>query len=246
MTYFRFHLIFNLPVLLLLAALSFGAWTHPVVVGCGLLVLVPVMIFTTPWDNYAAKHGIWGFSEGQFWRKVGHLPVEEYLFFVIQSLQAMLLTLVLLRLGDFQSDVAMSDDDRLVRLMTAGGGFLVFVVAGLFLAGRFRRWAGGRFHYTGHLLYWFLPLIGLQWWIAPEVLAPRWPVLLGVTVLLGGYLSWADWMAIRRNIWFFDHRQTTGVTIGGKMPWEEAAFFFLTSLLVAQSFLLLLPEAMRD
>jgi hypothetical protein len=30
------------------------------------------------------------------------------------------------------------------------------------------------------------------------------------------------------------------------MPWEEAAFFYLTSLLVAQSYLVLLPEALRS
>ena len=37
----------------------------------------------------------------------------------------------------------------------------------------------------------------------------------------------------------------TGVKLGGILPWEEIAFFFLTSLLVAQSYLLLLPEDLR-
>jgi hypothetical protein len=29
------------------------------------------------------------------------------------------------------------------------------------------------------------------------------------------------------------------------MPWEEAAFFYITSLLVAQTFLILLPAGLR-
>jgi hypothetical protein len=35
------------------------------------------------------------------------------------------------------------------------------------------------------------------------------------------------------------------VKLGGVLPWEEIAFFFLTSLLVAQSYLLLLPGDLR-
>jgi len=215
------------------------------VLGTALLVLVPVMIFTTPWDNYAAKCGIWGFSNGQFWKKIGYLPFEEYLFFIIQSLQAMALTVLVLRFGDYQSLDFLSDEMRMSRLIIGGVGFVIFLILGFLFSGKWRHRSGGKWHYTWHLFFWFIPVVLLQWWIAPDVLVPRWPVLLLVTFLLGTYLSWADWMAIQRNIWFFDHRQTTGWNIGGKMPWEEAAFFYLTSLLVCQSFLILLPELLR-
>ena len=40
-------------------------------------------------------------------------------------------------------------------------------------------------------------------------------------------------------------RKVTGLRLAKVLPWEEAAFFFLTSLLVAQSYLLLLPENAR-
>ncbi len=245
MTYFRFHLVFTLPLLAVLLLAGIAEWINPLVLGSGLLVLVPVMIFTTPWDNYAAKCGIWGFSEGQYSRKVGYLPVEEYLFFVIQSLQAMALTVLVLKWGDYHSLESLSDAARGSRLISGGIVFLVCMVLGLLVSAKWRYRAGGKWHYTWHLFFWFLPVVALQWWIAPDVLLPRWPVLAVVTLMLGTYLSWADWMAIKRNIWFFDHQQTTGVNIGGKMPWEEAAFFYLTSLLVSQSFLILLPEALR-
>lgn len=245
MTYFRFHLVFTLPLLIALVLPGLDTWAVPCVTGTALLVLVPVMIFTTPWDNYAAKCGIWGFSEGQFFRKIGYLPVEEYLFFVIQSAQAMALTLIVLDFGDFRSLGGVTEETRSWLLISGGIGFLICMVAGVFISAQWKTRSGGKWHYTWHLFFWFLPVVILQWWIAPDVLLPRWPVLLSVTVLLGTYLSWADWMAIKRNIWFFDHKQTTGLNLGGKMPWEEAAFFYLTSLLVCQSFLILLPEVYR-
>jgi len=244
MTYFQFHLLFNLPLLACLILLGASSWVVPEITGTALLVLVPVIVFTTPWDNYAARWGIWGFSKGQYWKKVGYLPVEEYLFFIIQSLQAMALTvLVVPWLGGSGMGTAIGDRD--LRLISGGAVWLMLVAAGWKLGPWFRQLTGGKWHYTGHLLYWFLPVIALQWWIAPDILLPQAEVLVVVTLLLGTYLSWADWMAIERNIWFFDHAQTTGVRLGEKMPWEEAAFFYLTSLLVSQSFLLLLPEFWR-
>lgn len=245
MTYFQFHLIFNIPLLIVLLVAGWNLWAAPGVLGVALLVWVPVLLFTTPWDNYAARHGIWGFPPKQYWRRIGHLPVEEYLFFLIQASQAMALTVLVIGwLGPFQSGV-MDPELRGVRLTVVAIAAFLWIVFGVSVTGRVRRLWGGRVHYAWHLLYWFIPLIAFQWVIAPDVLAPRWTVLAVVTVGLGGYLSWADWMAIRRGIWFFDHRQTTGINVAPGMPWEEAAFFLLTSLLVSQSFLMLLPEAVR-
>ena len=62
-----------------------------------------------------------------------------------------------------------------------------------------------------------------------------------VTAAFGIYYTLADLVAVRAGTWFFDEKQITGVKLGGVLPWEEIAFFFLTSLLVAQSYLLLLP-----
>jgi lycopene cyclase domain-containing protein len=62
---------------------------------------------------------------------------------------------------------------------------------------------------------------------------------------IGTILSLADVWAVRRGIWFFDERQVTGLKFGGILPWEEVAFFYLTSLLVAQSIVLFVPESLR-
>ena len=241
-TYLGFHLRFNLPVLLLA-----GFWAGGDLVATGslpmvLLILAIVMVFTSPWDNWAAYCGIWGFPPGQYWKRVGWLPVEEYLFFIIQSVQAMLLTLVFLRvLGPFETP---EHPWSLSQQGLIGGLVLVlWIGVGALFRRRFGRQSRG--HYAWHLLFWFVPVILLQWVIGWPVLVERWWVVVGVMAVLGTYLSLADLVAIKHGVWYFDEKQTTGHKIGPAMPWEEAAFFYLTSALVAQSYLILLPEALR-
>ncbi|MDX6766677.1 MAG: lycopene cyclase domain-containing protein [Candidatus Methylacidiphilales bacterium] len=242
MTYFGFHLRFNLPVLILA---GWGA-------GCGLIapgswemvlgILAIVMVFTSPWDNWAAYCGIWGFPEGRYWKRIGWLPFEEYLFFVVQALQAMLLTRWALDLwGPFTTPA--HPLGWVGQGWVCAGILAAWAVVGLCFRGRFGRASRG--HYAWHLFFWFIPVILIQWVVGGPVLAARWPVLAAVTLVLGTYLSLADLVAIRHGVWHFDEKQTTGWKIGPKMPWEEAAFFYLTSALVAQSYLILLPEALR-
>ncbi len=243
-SYLQFHLFFNLPLLVLLWFVpgSGGALLHwPVV----LLILGIVFVFTSPWDNYAVAKGIWGFPDGRYLFRVGWLPVEEYAFFAVQSLQVMLLCAGLRGLTvDAESALATRAlQDAWAQTMVPWGlcGVLLVVWAllGWRLGGRFGN--GTRFHYAWHLFYWMLPVLALQWLIAYPLLSGAWVSLVGSALAVGLYLSLADFVAIRLGIWHFDEKQITGFRFGGQMPWEEAAFFFVTSFLVAQSYLMLAP-----
>ena len=59
------------------------------------------------------------------------------------------------------------------------------------------------------------------------------------------YLTFADSFAIRSGIWFFDPNQHLTWKIGPYVPVEEFLFFIITSLLVAQSVILFLPNRLR-
>lgn len=66
------------------------------------LLLVVVYAATSPWDNYAVKWGLWDFGEGRTWGlRLGYLPLEEYLFFGLQS--ALVGVWARRRLADFLS-----------------------------------------------------------------------------------------------------------------------------------------------
>ncbi len=102
MTYLQFHLIFNLPALLLLAWLARRRIRRVHVKWIALLCAI-VLLTTTPWDNWAVYRGIWNFD----WRRVTEisvsaggvkwrLPAEEYAFFLVETVMVSLLTLLFL------------------------------------------------------------------------------------------------------------------------------------------------------
>ena len=85
MTYGRFLLLFVVLPLLAVGwryrrSLTFGGPWHAV----GLFCIVYAA--TSPWDNLAVKEGIWDFDDARTWGvRVLYLPVEEYLFFGLQT-----------------------------------------------------------------------------------------------------------------------------------------------------------------
>lgn len=239
MTYRGFHAIYTLPLLVLLALLArpweWGGVQWGLVGG----ILAVVMVFTAPWDNYAVKHGIWEFDPAKVWRRIRYLPVEEYAFFWIQSLQVIFLTDWVLGWRESASVVAPAEPGFVAA------GVLVSVTAGVFWRWRKRFGIGTRGAYAWHLLAWFVPLILLQWAVGWGALLPRWEAILVPVVVIGSWLVYADFKAVRAGVWFFDERQITGHKLWGVLPWEEIAFFYLTSLLVAQTWVVLLPEGLR-
>ncbi len=200
------------------------------------------MIFTTPWDNLAAKWGIWGFPRGKYSLQLGYLPIEEYAFFLLQSANVMLAVRALFRLfPDWQLSREVGIDE--LTLLLLGVSFLPWIVV-VFQLRWLRRRFGPRVNYAVHLA-WFLPFIYGQWVLAPILFLEHAALLALITGGFAVYYTLADIAAVRGGTWFFDERQITGPKLGGVLPWEEIAFFFLTSLLVAQSYLLLLPSELR-
>ena len=242
MTYLRFHLIFNLPLLIVLAAMTGTVpWTKGEIVALG-LVLAAVMVFTTPWDNLAAKWGIWGFPREKYSVRIGYLPIEEYVFFLLKSVNVMLAVRALFH---FVPDwlIGQETDIGIVTLICLAASIIPWALIAFNLR-RLRRKAGPCVNYAIHLA-WFFPVIYAQWVMAPALFLGHAGLLALVTAAFGVYYTLADLAAVRAGTWFFDEKQITGVKLGGVLPWEEIAFFFLTSLLVAQSYLLLLPEDFR-
>jgi lycopene cyclase domain-containing protein len=242
MTYLRFHFCFNLPLMVVLGAIS-GQEPWVGEEGAAVAwVLLAVMVFTSPWDNLAAKWGIWGFPREKYSRKIGYLPVEEYAFFLAQSLNVILaIRALLFRFPSWVTGEEVVPTSATWVLLAASVFPLVLVGVQL---RRWRQRAGARVNYLLHL-GWFLPVIYMQWVLAPTLFWVHAGLLALVTGGFGVYYTLADLVAVRGGTWHFDEKQITGVKLAGVLPWEEIAFFFLTSLLVAQSYLLLLPANLR-
>jgi lycopene beta-cyclase len=257
MTYLAFHAVFILPPLLLLpwavwrATERFGPralWTLPA-------VAVIAMVYTTPWDNYLVYRGVWWYGADRVIGTIGYVPVEEYLFFVLQPLLAGAWLYHILTRGLFDSPGLLGGAPDL-RAGTGSGPAPGGTLAGqggvrrLGLAVYVLATAAGAFAltypsglYLGLILVWAAPVLAAQWaFVAGRIArAPRtFVAAVSVPTL---YLWVADRVAIGAGVWSISPAATTGVHLLG-LPVEEAVFFLVTNLLVVQGVLLFLGPAL--
>lgn len=233
MTYLTFHLIFLLPPIVVMMA----AYRRPtdkkedthVDLAIPLVCLI-ALAYTTPWDNYLVARAVWWYGPNRVLGTIGYVPIEEYLFFVLQPL---LTGLFLYQYLDRWTRTRNSSSP--VAAWTGAAAFAALSgLGGLLLATESRQSL-----YLGLILAWASPLLTAMWLYDGETLwAFRTPLLVG-TGLPTLYLWMADAVAIHNSIWTISPQYTMGVSVLG-LPVEEATFFLLTNLLVVQGLLLFL------
>ena len=231
LTYLQFHLVFIVPVLVLLGVLV-RRWARPSLLtprtrwlGVGVLTAV-ALLYTTPWDNYLITRGVWWYGEGAVVATVWHAPVEEYLFMALQPAIAGLW--IALLPASFEATPA--SIARRARTVGVVSGLALGGVGALLIAYE-------PTFYLGAIVVWAGPVLALQWGFGwPVLWSLRRQVAVGVLVP-SVYLWMADRIAIELGIWTISTRYTTGLTLFG-LPIEEALFFAVTNLFVVQGLFL--------
>lgn len=62
------------------------------------LTILSALVYTTPWDNYLVATRVWYYDPARVWNiLLGYVPLEEYLFFILQPILGALVTLALLK-----------------------------------------------------------------------------------------------------------------------------------------------------
>jgi lycopene beta-cyclase len=252
MTYLQFHLVFLLPALLAAAWLAHGSvavlgdrarWSIPA-------LMAVAFAYTTPWDNYLVARGIWGYGEDRVVGTIGYVPVEEYMFFLLQPLLTGLVLYALLtrvratkREPDLAARRLRGAAQSATKVRIAGAlAWGIVASSGVILL---RTEAGT---YMGLILAWAAPVLALQWACAGHLIVGRWPVATLAVAVPTLYLWAADAVAIRLGIWHIAERFTLGPRPFG-LPIEEATFFLVTNILVVQGLMLFLywtPFARRS
>jgi lycopene cyclase domain-containing protein len=236
-TYLQFHLAFLLPAMMFMVATAFVSRTH---VGATVrafgggrdywsgvaIITVVALVYTTPWDNYLIARGVWSYGAGSTLATLGHAPVEEYLFILVQP------WLTALWLSHLSVPTEWPTVDGPIRKRLGALALAATIgVAGWRLLGTPATF------YLGAILAWAAPVLALQWAVgAPQLWARRRLVALG-TLVPTAYLCVADRIAIEYGIWILSERYTTGHTVGG-LPVEEATFFLVTNCFVVQGLVL--------
>lgn len=99
MTYFQFLGLFLLPPLAVLSVIAFRRRQLDRIALATLATgIFLAIVYTTPWDNLIVLNGVWTYDVAQVHGIVlGVVPLEEYFFFVLQTLVTGLLVLTMLR-----------------------------------------------------------------------------------------------------------------------------------------------------
>ncbi|MGE5223656.1 MAG: lycopene cyclase domain-containing protein [Omnitrophica WOR_2 bacterium] len=235
MTYLNFLVFFLfVPIVLLLAVLGIekrGGRSLPytfrmlpfwVILAIHIMVAV---IYTTPWDNYLVASGVWYYNKMLVTGlKFGWVPVEEYVFFVLQTLLTGLLWLVLaVRSGSTQ---ALVKNDQQIRQYPV----ILLILVWLLGLALFLSVPSGT--YLGLILIWSLPPIILQLLFGGDILWANRRFVGAAIAFVTLYLSITDSLAIRSGTWTIAPGQSLQIYLGGALPLEELIFFLVTNTLI--------------
>lgn len=201
----------------------------------GLHVLLAV-IYTTPWDNYLVASGVWYYNPRLISGiLLGYVPLEEYIFFVLETL------LVGLWWGFFarRQNLPGFKPAPVFRLVMSGllGVLWIFFTLLFFLG-------PPQYTYLSIIAFWAFPAIAPQFIFGADILWHYRRLLLLTILPMFTYLSIVDSFAIADTTWTIAPHQSLGVLLGGILPLEEAFFFAVTVILVSFGMTLSLsPEA---
>ena len=245
MTYFGFLAKFVVIPLVIIGGLTlYDRWRGhvlpkrlgglPAWIALAAHVLV-ALLYTTPWDNYLVATRVWWYDP-QLVTEVtlGWVPIEEYTFFVLQTLLTGLWLLWLARHLPPPIDAPLHPKLRWITASITGLIWLASVV------GLLSGWKPGV--YLTIQLAWALPPIIFQLAFGADILYRYRGIVLLTLIPTTLYLGTVDAVAIDAGTWTIDPAQSLEIYLGGVLPLEEFTFFLVTNTLVAFGMTLVLAR----
>ncbi|MDH4468653.1 MAG: lycopene cyclase domain-containing protein [Bacteriovoracaceae bacterium] len=239
MTYLQFLLIFlGIPLTIVVTLYKKSDLPNKKEFRFGIILLIFLAVtYTAPWDNYLVKSGVWIYGEDRILGTIGYVPLEEYCFFVLQTILSGLFCFLLQKRIPLTKITNMKIVQKMNRKKIVFSSYLLLFLLGLI----FLYFEKSR--YLGLILSWGMPVILLQWFFGGNYLLANHKILLVSTLITTFYLWMADGLAISWGIWSISDTYTIGFNLG-PLPLEEAIFFLVTNLMVSQG--LILFVVMRD
>jgi len=253
MTYFNFLLIFVfIPIALLLVitwldlrhssspaqndngASHFDFQKAPLIIGVHVLL---ALAYTTPWDNYLVATKVWSYNPGLVTGiTLGYVPLEEYTFFVVETILAGLWWWFLARRLRLPAPETFQRAPKLTAWSSATLGlFWAFFTFQFFFAGE-------AWNYLGIIFFWALPPILPQLLFGADILWHYRKLVFWAILIPGLYLSLTDIIALRAGTWSISETQTLGLRFWNILPLEEVVFFFITNTLIGLGMTLMLSR----
>lgn len=192
--------------------------------------------YTTPWDNYLVKSRVWWYDRKLVNGLVlGYVPIEEYSFFVLQTLLTGMWVLNLAKTTPHDQKPPVNPTFFRFGMVGAIGAIWLASVFNLFRGPKSRT-------YLSLVLSWALIPVMIQVAFGGDILwQHRRLVALGI-IPSTLYLAASDSLAIDAGTWTINPEKTVNFLIGGRLPLEEGLFFFLTNVLITFGMTLVLSK----
>ena len=228
MTYLGFLCVFlGIPIGIMAGLVYRSRLPHKKTTVWGITTLTALaVLYTTPWDNYLVANEVWWYGKDRVLGVIGHVPIEEYMFFVLQTV----LTGIWCYLLQSRIKLVKTANNTILKKWVGAlyGALFIFGLACL---------TQNNYLYLGLILSWAMPILIFQWFMGGQYIVKNYKFFIVSVLVPSFYLWFADAFAIWDNIWTISERFTVGVSIGN-LPIEEAIFFFVTNLIVAQGLIL--------
>lgn len=222
LNYLLFHLIFVVPILLILLAIQPNYDRNKrklKVAGFGFLLFL-CYAYTIPWDNIMIEIGVWSYENSAVMFYIWNAPLGEYLFFGFQTV----ITGLWLHIIGFRHSFEEGDLKRVYRL----AGIVVLALISVFFVLSI---GDSRMLYMSSIVLWCVPVIGIQWLVGGSYLI-REKKMVALAVLPPTiYYSAIDYIAIEMGLWTISEQYSTGLMFGS-IPVEEILFFLATNIMV--------------
>ncbi len=243
MTYFGFLARFLVVPILILVGLHWWdkrrgitlpprlqTWP-PTAVILGLVIVA--VIYTTPWDNYLVATAVWWYDPNLVTGyTIGWVPIEEYTFFVLQTIASGLwVWWIAKRLTLTEPFVPRPR----LRWGVSGVTAVVWLISTITLLSGYEPAT-----YLTLILSWALIPFLVQFIFGADILWLYRRLLLWGIVPPTLYLAAADAIAIEAGTWTISPSQTFNLLLGGILPIEEFTFFLVTNMLVGLGMTLVL------
>ena len=193
-------------------------------------LIVIAVIYTTPWDNYLVQNEIWYYQSTKVLGiTFGYVPIEEYAFFIIQTIfSGLLLGWFLIEGKKTLSDINNENlSNSKMRIISTGMLLVIWLLSFLTYISDINSLL-----YLNLILLWAIPPIAIQLLYGADILWESRRSLVLIIISSTIYLAAIDAIAISSGIWTISINTSTGILLGGILPIEELIFFLVTNILI--------------
>lgn len=204
-----------------------------------LVHIILAVTYTTPWDNYLVATGVWYYNPDLVTGIViGYVPIEEYTFFVLETLLTGFWFWFLIRRLPLP-DNTFKPNKKIIYLSTSLLSIAWVIFTYLFFIDN------KPLTYLSITLFWALPAIFPQLLYGADILWHHRKLVFLAIFIPGTYLSLMDIVALTETTWSIAKDQTTGILFFDILPLEEVVFFYITNVLIVFGMTLLLSDIGR-